>query len=320
VQTAHLCWTLFLDVAQYVESPQSSSATPPVAGEQADQALLRACRSVMAPLARLAVARGTRYAQLDELLRSAFVEAAREAHSDVPAHRAVSRVSAATGLNRREVTRLIKADEPEVPKRSPATEVFTRWLSDPKLRRKGAPLRSLPRHGAAPSFESLAQSVTKDVHPRALLEDLCRLGLVKIDEATDAIVLLRDKFVPTGDEHRLFGFLGANVGDHLSAGVANVLNPMPRHLEQALFADELSGESVERLRPIVSEQWQALVRTLVPTVQQLIDEDAASGRAQDHRLRVGLYAFADRMSGIFDGPAEPGAAAPPSAANRRRKE
>ena len=296
-------------------STQSLNAVPATAGDEADQALLRACRAVMLPLARLAVARGTRYAQTDELLRGAFVDAAREAHPDVPPNRAVSRVSAATGLNRREVTRLIKADEADVPKRSPATEVFTRWLSDPALRRKGKPMRSLPRQGPAPSFESLAQSVTKDVHPRTLLEELCRLELAKVDDRTDAVVLLRDKFVPTGDARRLFGFLGANVGDHLSAAVANVLNPTPRHLEQALFADGLSSDSVERLRPIVSDQWQALVRALAPTVQQLIDEDGANGRPQDHRLRVGLYAFADGMSRVVAEPAEQG-----RTVTRRRQE
>src|SRR5689334_4718852 len=99
----------------------------------------------MAPLARLAIARGMQYAQFDELVRSAFVEAAREAHPDVPAHRAVSRLSAATGLNRREVTRLIKSERPEPPRRSPATEVFARWLTDPALRHRGAARKSLPR-------------------------------------------------------------------------------------------------------------------------------------------------------------------------------
>ncbi|HEV7912902.1 MAG TPA: hypothetical protein VGP22_03995, partial [Albitalea sp.] len=53
---------------------------PATAGtaEKADDALLlRACGPVMAPLARLAVARGMQYAQFDELMRGAFVEAAR---------------------------------------------------------------------------------------------------------------------------------------------------------------------------------------------------------------------------------------------------
>jgi hypothetical protein len=288
--------------------------TPGTAGaaDKADDALLlHACGPVMAPLARLAVARGMQYAQFDELMRGAFVEAARAAHPDVPSHRAVSRVSAATGLNRREVTRLIKADTPEAPRRAPATELFARWLTDPKLRHKGAPRKSLPRQGSAPSFESLAQSVTKDVHPRSLLEELCRLGLAKVDEARDSVVLLRDTFVPTGDDKRLFGFLGANVGDHLSAAVANVLNQTPRHLEQALFADGLSSESLERLRPIVSEQWQSLVRAIVPVVRQFIDEDEAAARPQNQRLRIGMYAFAAPMVSAPDQTARESAASLP---------
>jgi hypothetical protein len=190
--------------------------TPVTAGSAAradDALLLHACHPVMAPLARLAVARGMQYAQFDELMRAAFVQAAREAHPDVPSHRAVSRVSAATGINRREVTRLLKAESPEAPpRRAPATEIFARWITDPTLRHQGAPLKSLPRQGAAPSFESLAQSVTKDVHPRSLLEELCRLGLARVDDETDSVVLLRETYVPSGDDKRLFGFLGANVG------------------------------------------------------------------------------------------------------------
>ena len=274
-----------------------TSTNASLANKADDALVLRACRPVLAPLAQLAISRGMQYAQFDELVRSAFVQAAREAHPDVPAHRAVSRLSAATGLNRREVTRLIKSDEPEPPRRSPATEIFARWITDPKLRHQGEPRKSLPRQGAAPSFESLAQSVTKDVHPRSLLEELCRLGLVNVEEDSDSVVLLRDTFVPSGDDERLFGFLGANVGDHLSAAVDNVQGRTPRHLEQALFADGMSRESLERLRPIVSEQWQSLVRTLVPVVRQYIEEDEAAARPQDQRLRVGMYAYAEAVSG-----------------------
>ncbi|MFL6662576.1 MAG: DUF6502 family protein [Rhizobacter sp.] len=297
-------------------------ATAAAAAQRADDALLlHACRPVMAPLARLAVSRGIQYAQFDELMRTAFVEAARAAHPDVPAHRAVSRVSAATGLNRREVTRLIKAEAPEAPKRAPATELFARWLTDPKLRHKGAPRKSLPRQGAAPSFESLAQSVTKDVHPRSLLEELCRLGLARVDEETDTVELLRETYVPTGDDKRLFGFLGANVGDHLAAAVSNVLGSSPRHLEQAMFADGLSSESLERLRPIVNEQWQMLVRAIVPVVRQFIDEDAAAARLQDQRLRIGMYAYAEGMGHAVGEPAaEPAATASKPARRRRRAE
>lgn len=290
---------------------------------EVDEALFAAFRRVLAPLARLAVARGVRHAQLDELLRSAFIEAARDAHPDVPSHRAVSRVSAATGLHRREVTRLMAAETAqatEAPRGSLATQLFTRWHSDPTLRKKGVPLPALPRLGAAPSFESLAQSVTKDVHPRTLLEEVCRLGLAKYDEKKDIVSLLRDRFVPDSDQRRMFGFLGNNVGDHLVVAVGNVLNQQPRQLEQAMFADELSALSIERLQPLVREQWQALLRELAPAMQKMLDEDETEDRPRNQRLRVGMYAFAGPMTVVPDAPAKKRGTAAKTAGSRRRKE
>jgi hypothetical protein len=274
----------------------STPATP--VASTADPVLLEACRALLMPLAQLAVARGLHYGELDELLRCALVEAALSAHPEVLRHRAASRVSTATGLNRREVGRLIQDRPVEAPRRSPATELFTMWLSDPAVRgADGAPLRKLPRAGAMPSFELLAQAVTRDVHPRSLLEDMCRLGLARLDEATDQVELLRDSFVPTGDEPRMLGFLSANVGAHLRASVANVLGSDPRHLEQALFADELSESSIDRLRPVMREQWQQLLRTLAPVLRGFVEQDAAAGQPAGQRVRIGMYSFDEPMEG-----------------------
>lgn len=274
----------------------------PASAPAADPNLVEACRAVLAPLARLAVARGLPYVQLDDLLKTALVEAARAAHGDAAAHRAVSRISAATGLNRREVTKRVAQAEtaPAPARRSWATEVFTRWLGDRRLRVKRSVLKRLPRQGEWPSFEALAQSVTRDVHPRTLLDEMCRLGLARVDTESDTVELLRDTFVPHGDERRMFDFLGTNVGDHLAAAVANVLSQGPRHLEQALFANELSAQAAEQARPLVAAQWQALLQALAPAIQKLIDEDEAAGRPQDHRLRVGMYAYSTGTQGDAD--------------------
>ncbi len=293
-------------------APDAPPPAPPA--EQPDHAwVLEACRSVMAPLARLAVSRGLQYGQLDGVLRRVLVDAARAVHTDVLAHRSVSRVSATIGLNRREVGRLVRGIDAAVAaaRRSPATEAFTRWLSEPQWQRDGRPLPVLPRLGAAPSFETLAASVTKDISARSLLEELCRLGLASVDEASDSVRLMRDRFVPAGDTERLLGFLGANVGDHLAAAAANLQHEAaPPHLEQAVFAAGLSGASVERLQPIVRAQWQSLLKDMVPTLRQFVDDDKAAGRARDHRVRVGIYAYAEAQA-----PGEP----PPAAAPKRRR-
>ncbi|MBC7956590.1 MAG: hypothetical protein H7Y33_12065 [Cytophagales bacterium] len=293
-------------------STQPPSTTP------ANAALLQACRNVLAPLAELAIARGVHYDELDEVLRCAFVDAALAAHPEVAPQRAVSRVSTATGLNRREVSRLIQREPVAQSKRSPATQVFTRWLSDPLWRAHGRALSSLPRTGPA-SFETLAQSVTKDVHPRSLLEELCRLGLARVDTAADRVELVRERFAPAGDETRMLAFVSSNVGDHLRACVANVLADEPPHLEQALFADELSAESLERLQPIVRAQWQQVLRSLAPKVQKMIEDDQARQRVQDQRLRVGLYAYTEPMHSAAPAMAETKPAAAKKAAPARRR-
>lgn len=245
-------------------------------------------RELLAPIAALAVARGLPYATVDELVRRAFVDAARRAQPGDAGERVVSRISAATGLNRREVTRLnAAAPARAAPRPSPATQVFTRWVADAAAH---ARRRTLPRQGPAPSFEALARSVTNDVHPRSLLDELCRLGLAREVDA-QTVELTRSQFVPSEDRARMLAFLGSNGGDHLRAAVENVLAPTPVHLEQALFADELSSTAIEEIDRLVRTQWKALMAVLVPEINKLIERDRAEPTAATRRVRIGMYMY-----------------------------
>jgi hypothetical protein len=258
-------------------------------------ALLDALRTLLQPLATLSVSHGMPFAVVEEILKNAFVDAARMTHSNAAAHRMVSRISIATGLNRREVSRLLKSTSSSAPiRRSPATQVFTRWISEPSLKNlQGQPL-PLQRQGSTRSFEKLARSVNRDVHPRSLLEELLRLGLVRLEGETVHVV--RDSFVPKQDIGRMLGFLGSNVGDHFRAAVANVLAESPAHLEQAVFADELSQESLGHLRDVMRAQWKSLLEATVPLLHKLIADDRAGKRNQDQRVRVGIYMFSEPMA------------------------
>jgi Family of unknown function (DUF6502) len=268
------------------------------AEDPADAALMAALARLLAPLAQLAVARGVPHAVLDELLRSAVVSHAHAAHPGLPEHRRTSRVSAATGLNRREVQRLLDAQRtrsgPPAPPKSPAAMVFAHWRATPAYRtRAGAP-RVLQRTGPTPSFESLAQEVTRDVHPRALLEELLRLQLATHDAERDTVALAARDFVPRGDAQRMMHWLGANVGDHLAGAVANLTGPEPVHPDQAVAADGLSAASVAQVRPLLHEHWQRLSDELVPLLERLVARDAATASPDNpntYRVRFGLYGF-----------------------------
>lgn len=263
-----------------------------------DAALTGALGRLLAPVARLCLGNGVPFSAVEDLLKRAFVSEANALQPDGAAHGMVSRISTATGISRREVARLTAARAPLRTTKPPlATEVFARWTTDPAFRDQDGTPCALKRQGPAPSFEALAQAITRDVHPRSMLDELIRLGIVHHDAELDRVSLARCDFVPGGDARQMLGLLGDNVGDHLDAAVDNVLHDGARHLEQAVFADELSAESIEALRPLVTAHWQALRDAMVPALTALIDADRQAGRMQNQRVRIGLYTFAEGAPG-----------------------
>jgi len=260
----------------------------------AQDALTAALHQVIEPLAELAVERGLPYATVEELVRRAFVGAADAAHPELLPHRKVSRITTATGINRREVTRLLAVIRDaravqQLPSRSVASELFSHWVSDARYRDRTGP-RVLRRQGRAPSFESLAQTITRDVHPRSILDELVRLKLAVHDTEQDTVALVRDGFVPSGDQVRMLQYLGANVGDHAAGAVANVLSGGRRHFEQAVFASALSEASVQEVWQEIGNLWRSLLGKLVPLLEEKVERDRGSDSA-NQRVRVGLYTF-----------------------------
>jgi hypothetical protein len=77
--------------------------------------------------------------------------------------------------------------------------------------------------------------------------------------------------------------------------VDNVLGQGTEHFEQALFADELSCESVQAARPLIARMWRDMMTRLGPQLQSLMAEDAAAGLPRNQSLKVGLYSWTDQM-------------------------
>ena len=257
------------------------------------KAVLGAVGLLLAPIAELCIARGATIQAVEVMLRQAFVDQAQRIGGSGEV--ATSRISTMTGLTRREVTRLRSVAAQEMPAtRSLTTDLLTRWLSAPEYTRRGKPL-VIARAGAVPSFEQLAGSVTRDVHPRSLLAEMERLHLVEHDEDQDTVRLLVDAFVPRDDLPRMLGYLGDNVGDHLRGAVSNVLGAGNQHFEQALFADELSAEALHRARELITAQWRSLLTQLGPQLEALMAQDREAGRTQDQALRIGLYSWSRPM-------------------------
>jgi hypothetical protein len=263
-----------------------------MADDDDDRATLDAAAAVLEPLAALLLSRGVRHARAEELLKAAFVRAGARAFAAQGKAPSVSTLSVATGLRRREVQRLLTAapDAAKPPKISLAAQARARWTSDPDyLDAQGQP-RRLPRTAPAgqASFASLAAAISKDVHPRPLLDELLRIGAVEEDGEH---VSLRGRLsTPDRSWDELVAIGGANVADHLSAVLVNLLN-RPRPLfEQALFADGLTRQSAQRGADLAREMWLDAAPDVTRKLQGLVDLDA---QAPDNgwRLRIGLFGY-----------------------------
>lgn len=267
---------------------------------------LNAAREILRPLAKLLLAQGIQLPQLVELLKAVLVEAAQEQLPPGSATRAVSKISVSTGLHRKDVKRLL--EEPAAPAskgRFLASEVFARWVSDPLYLDRAHKPKVLPRLAdpGIPCFDSLARSITRDVHPRAILEEMKRLDLVSEDG--DEVALKRDTFA-IADRAETLRVLASNVGDHLAAATANVLTTPRPFLEQALVADELSEASQAELHALFLEQWRQVQRTLLPEMTRLWTRDREESRVAQRRVRLGMYDFADAMPpSVDEAPATP---------------
>ncbi len=253
---------------------------------------------LLRPLVRLLVRAGITFPALSDLLRELYVNVAEYDFALSGKEQTDSRVSLLTGIHRKEVRRLRGAGAPvsAVPASvSRTSRIIARWLAAPAFAdAQGRPL-PLPRTAAeGPSFEGLVASVTRDVRPRAVLDEWLDRGIALLD-AEGRVALTEAAFVPqVGSEQQLY-YLGRNLHDHVAAAVANVLEPSPPHLERAVHYDGLS--------PALAAHLNARAREVAVAALMQMSREAQAACAGDSggsaRWNFGTYVY------VEDKPAAP---------------
>lgn len=253
---------------------------------------------ILRPLVRLLIRSGVTFPAVCDLLREIYVNVA-EFDLALPGRSQTdSRVSLITGIHRKEVARLRGAGAPvsAVPAAlSRTSRIMARWLSAPDYTdASGKPL-PLPRAGAR-SFEELVASVTRDLRPRAVLDDWLDRKLVTTN-GDDQVVLAETAFIPVGGSDQQLYYFGRNLHDHVAAAVANVLGPQPRHFERAVHYDGLSAALASTL--------EARAKELATEALTQANRDANHACEADDggrwRWNFGVYIFREEAPPTSDG-------------------
>lgn len=255
-----------------------------------------AIRSILKPLARALIRHGVTAPAVYRLLKQAYVEVAAEEFGLDGAPPTDSRISVLTGVHRRDVKALREAEPDDDAgarrKISVVSLVIGRWLASPETTDAGGAPIPLPRSGDAhPNFEDLVVSVSKDVRPRTVLDELVNQELATIGEAAEGeLVTLRpDAIIGPADLEQRMHFFAANLCDHIAAAAAN-LSDGPTFMERAVYYNRMTPDSVDSLEEAARSVGNDALIELNRRAHAMQLQDAASPDGIE-RFRFGVYFY-----------------------------
>ena len=278
--------------------PEPTPTTP--AGAPLSDALRKPLLRLLRPLVRLLIHSGITFPVLADLLRGLYVDVALRDVLIDPKTQTDSRVSLLTGVHRKELRRLraepVSIDDPP-PAVTLGSQIIARWLAmEPVAEADGAlrppPLPRLRGAAGSPSFETLVEAVTRDMRPRAILDEWVSQGIVMLD-GNDQVRLSTMAFIPPpGRDAQLFYF-ARNLHDHVAAAAANVTAAETApFLDRSLHYDRLLPATADRLEALAREAAQRLLVDLNRTAGQLADQDGVPV-GPTRRVNLGIYLYSE---------------------------
>ncbi|TAJ80965.1 MAG: hypothetical protein EPO42_03275 [Gallionellaceae bacterium] len=257
--------------------------------------LVAALRRLLRPLIKLLLVNGITYPFLSNLLKSLYVEIAREEFLLNGKAQTDSRISLLSGVHRKDVKRLGEESLQEQsipPSISLGAKLVALWTSNELYLDENGRHIPLPRQaseGGAKSFEGLVSSVSKDIRSRVILDEWLRIGVAHVD-GEDRVCLNTDAFIPENGYDEKAYYFGQNLHDHIAAGAHNLLGQKPPFLDRSVYYNKLTPESVAELAELSKKLGMQALVAVNKRAGALQQRDAEKTGA-DQRINFGVYYF-----------------------------
>jgi len=256
-------------------------------------ALTRATLRLLRPLARLLMRQGLALPAFVELAKRAYVDVAL-ADFTIPGRKpSVSRAALLTGLTRKDVQRLMEgsvAAEAAALPENRAARVVAGWVRDAEFHDASGTPAALPSDGGAASFAQLVRRYSGDMPPRAVLDELLRVGAV--ERGSDGLLrLINRAYIPRTSDSAKLAILGADASYLIAAIDHNLQGLAPSRFQRKVMYDNLPAEAAEAFRALAAQEAQALIERLDAWLSRH-DRDTSPGVSGSGRVRAGLGVFA----------------------------
>jgi hypothetical protein len=256
--------------------------------------LYAAVLKLLRPLTRILLRNGVSYGTFADLAKWIYVDVATKEFGINGRKQTTSRVSTITGLSRREVMRVRQLPRPEVTeiteRHNRAARVIAAWRREKKFRDETGKPIPLPMEGGARSFSQLVNRFSGNVPPRAILDELMRVGAVERLE-DGRVSLIARAYIPKGTDVGRLHLLGVDVR-HLLATIDHNLNPGPIGplFQRKVAYDNLPDDVLPKFRKLFSRKAQALLESADQWLA-LRDRDATPTVKGSGRNRAGFGIF-----------------------------
>lgn len=255
-------------------------------------AILVAAAKMLRPLVRVLLKYQVSYGEFASLLRRTYVEVAHQDFAIPKRKSTYSKVAVMTGIDRKMVQEILsnKKDTMEVVNKpiNKGLSVVKTWTTATKFLDKKKRPKDLPLRGVV-SFESLVDEACADITPRAILDELIRVGVVeKIDNNT--VRLVNETYIPSEDEELLVRILFTCAKDLLVTGEHNLNNPKDlAWFQREVPYSEIPESAVEEFKEYSSKKSQALISDVNRWLKQKKKSVKKGSDEATRRIGLGIY-------------------------------
>jgi hypothetical protein len=264
--------------------------------------LLAAFRKLMQPLVRILIRHGISLSELTELLKNVFVEVASRDFTLPDRKVSQSRVAILTGMTRKEVAKqeaiLASGDAVNiVSSLHRVNRVLEGWHMDAEFTGPyGMPLElTFESDGDGKSFSSLVRKHSGDMAPRAMLDELMRVGAVERTSAGAFRVRMR-AYIPESFQAEALQRFGEVVRDFVNTYEYNMTKKIaPGRFERIVYAnDGLREELMPAFEALIKAKGMQLLVELDNWMSaQESTSPHAKNKGKNARIHtgVGIYHF-----------------------------
>jgi hypothetical protein len=261
--------------------------------------LINAYRKLMQPLVRILIRNNVSYGEFAEILKATFVEVAERDFCLVDRDASQSRVAILTGLTRKEVARqkaILRSGELVLNSNlNRVSRVLEGWHTDTRFTGPyGVPVE-LPFEGnSGTNFCALVRGYSGDMAPRAMLDELLRVGVVERQPGGVFRVMTR-AYIPEKLHPDALDRLGRMVCNFINTYEVNMEKPAPGagRFERVVRADNgLRTELMPAFDRLLRLKGQQLLEELDNWLST--QESTAGPRSlgnQRIKTGVGIYHF-----------------------------